>query len=72
MKKLLAFILSFTAALGLVACGKEASSIGIIGGADGPTTVFITSDPNWLTIYSLIGLIALAGLIALIIYRKKK
>ena len=72
MKKLLTFVLSFVSAPCLVACGKEAASIGIIGGADGPTAVFITSDPNWLHIYGLIGLIALIILVAFIIYRKKK
>lgn len=27
---------------------KEAASIGIIGGADGPTAVFVTGTPIWL------------------------
>ena len=72
MKKLLAFILSFTTALGLVACGQDAASVGIIGGADGPTAIYITSGTGWLNIYSLIGLIALTILVVFMIYRKKK
>ena len=72
MKKLLTFILSFVSALCLVACGNEAASVGIIGGADGPTAVFITSGANWLNIYSLIGLIVAIILIAFLIYRRKK
>ena len=72
MKKLLAFILPFTTALGLVACGQDAASVGIIGGADGPTAIYITSGTGWLNIYSLIGLIALTILVVFMIYRKKK
>ena len=72
MKKLLAFILSFATALGLVACGQDAASVGIIGGADGPTAIFITSGTGWLNIYSLIGLIALTILVVFMICRRKK
>ena len=72
MKKLSLFVLSFVFTLCLVSCGSEAASVGIIGGADGPTAVFITSSTNWMNIYSVIGLIVVAILIALKIYRKKK
>ena len=50
----------------------EAGAIGIIGGADGPTAIFITSSTNWLNIYSLIGLIVATALVVFIIYHNKK
>lgn len=35
------------------------SSIGIIGGADGPTAIYITGSPHWFSVYGLIMLILL-------------
>lgn len=38
---------------------KEAASVAIIGGADGPTAVFITSKPDvFLIIAAIVGVIA--------------
>lgn len=43
MKKMLVVILVVLLALSLTACiGDHASSVGIIGGADGPTAIFVT------------------------------
>ena len=56
-------------ALSLVGCGNEAASIGIIGGADGPTAIFVTSGTNWV---SILGVIAVAIFVAVLIYRNKK
>ena len=72
MKKLMIFVLLFIFALSLVACGQEAASVGIIGGADGPTAIYITSGTNWLNIYSLIGLIVVTILVVFVICRRKK
>ena len=72
MKKLTVFALLLSFVLSLVGCSSKAASVGIIGGADGPTAIFITSSNNWLNIYSLIAVIALAVLVAWIIYRNKK
>ena len=72
MKKLSIFVLSFIFTLSLVACGNEATSLGIIGGADGPTAIYITSGTGWLNIYSLIGLIVATILVVFMICRKKK
>ena len=44
-------------------------SIGIIGGADGPTTIFVTSSPGWINLFGLIIVILL--LIPNIIYAIK-
>lgn len=44
MKKLLLLVLALAMALSLTACfWKEDASVGIIGGADGPTSIFITT-----------------------------
>ena len=72
MKKLMIFVLLFIFALSLVACGQDAASVGIIGGADGPTAIYITSGTNWLNIYSLIGLIVVTIFVVFVICRRKK
>ena len=69
MKKLLAVVFSFVFALCLGGCSKESDSIGIIGGADGPTVMSVTSDISWL---SVCGLIIVAVIVAVVIYRNKK
>lgn len=43
---------------------KEASSIGIIGGADGPTTIFLASSGS----YSINGMFGILTVIGIIIY----
>lgn len=50
----------------LTACGSEASSIGVIGGADGPTAVFAATSPSF---WPLILGLAL-GLIVGILWKK--
>ena len=67
MKSLIIF--AFALMLCLVGCGRETASIGIIGGADGPTAIFVTSGANWL---SILGAIVVAILVAVLIYRNKK
>ena len=41
MKRVLAILLVLTCLL-FAGCRRNASSIGIIGGADGPTSIFVT------------------------------
>ena len=48
------------------------NSIGIIGGADGPTAIFVTSGTSWLNISGFRGIIAVAVLVIFFIYRNKK
>ena len=50
---------------------NEPATIGIIGGADGPTAIFLASQTNWLAIVGCVGIIVVA-IAALIIYRYKK
>ena len=72
MKKLIAFVLALVCVLSLIGCSSESASVGIIGGADGPTAIFVTSNINWLYVCGFIGIIVVAILVALFIYRKKK
>ena len=74
MKKLIIFVSSLIFVLCLGGCSKEASSVGIIGGADGPTATFLTSQIHWINVCKLISVVIVAILIAVIIYlnRKKK
>ena len=72
MKKLLIFVSSLILVLCLGGCNNEASSIGIIGGADGPTATFLTSQIRWMSVCGLISVIIVAILIAVIIYLNKK
>ena len=72
MKKLIVFVFSVAFALCLDGCSKEATSIGVIGGADGPTAIFLTSNASWLSACVFIGILVVAVLLALIIYRNNK
>lgn len=72
MKKLKVFALPIVLAWCLCGCGRESSSIGIIGGADGPTVVFVTSHVNWLSLCVLAGAIAVVALIVWMIRRNQK
>lgn len=71
MKALTILVLSFVFAVCLGGCSKEAASIGVIGGADGPTAIFVASRMNWLHICGLIGSIIVVIVAALVIYRNK-
>ena len=71
MKKLIAFVLALVCVLSLIGCSSESASVGIIGGADGPTAIFVTSNINWLYVCGFIGIVV-AILVALFIYRNKK
>lgn len=71
MIKVMAIVFSFVFALCLGGCGKEAASIGVIGGADGPTAVFVTSRIDWPYVCGLVGAIAVV-IVIVMIYRNKK
>ena len=72
MKKLIAFVLTLVCVLSLIGCSSDHASVGIIGGADGPTAIFVASNANWLYVCGFIGIIVVAILVALFIYRNKK
>ena len=52
---------------------REAASIGIIGGADGPTAVFVTGSPAWLIAAAALAAVVVAGAAAaLYLHNKNK
>lgn len=71
MTEPIVFVLLSVIALCLVGCSKEAAAIGIIGGADGPTAVFVTSNTNWLTICGLLGVIIVTILVGFMVHRTR-
>ena len=72
MKKTIVFSFLFALVLCLTGCGKEAASIGIIGGADGPTAIFVTSNMDWLSICGFIAIMAVIIFATIIVCRFKK
>ena len=69
---MVAFGFALVCVLGLLGCGSESASVGIIGGADGPTAILGTSEIiKWMYVRALI-VIIVAVLVALFIYYKKK
>ena len=72
MKKLMIFVSSFILVLCLGGCHNKDASIGIIGGADGPTAMLITSKIHWPSVCGLVAVIIVTILIAVIIYLNKK
>ena len=72
MRKLVAFGFALVCMLGLLGCSSESASVGIIGGADGPTAILVTSEIiKWMYVRAFI-VIIVAVLVALFIYYKKK
>ena len=72
MKKLTSLVSLLALAFCLTGCSNEASDIAFIGGADGPTAVFVSSNMDWLTVCGLAGVIIVIVLIAVIIRSRKK
>lgn len=48
----------------------KAKSIGIIGGADGPTSIYITTSISWFIII-VVGVIIALTIIGFIVWKKK-
>ena len=51
---------------------REAASIGIIGGADGPTTIYVSGQSSVRQIAVVFGLVAIAGIVCLILPKFRK
>ena len=63
---LLFYFLPMISCLPAIFSNTDAGAIGIIGGADGPTAIFIASKYNWTPVILIAAEIALgAGLLAL-------
>lgn len=69
MKKLTA-LMGITMFL-LSGCTQESVSIGVIGGADGPTAIFVSAAPFW-WVLPLILAVMIAAAAIMIVRRKKK
>ncbi len=52
----------------LAGCEKEASSVGIIGGADGPTAVLVGSSFPIMIPAIIVGVIAVVAVVSVVIY----
>ncbi len=77
MKKLLiAFIIVLAVALTIALCFgvnmKNNASVGIIGGADGPTAIFVSGSVVFGALIPVVAVILLAAVIIGIVLRKKK
>lgn len=79
--RIFAAVLAAILLLGLItpafaAEAGESSSVGIIGGADGPTAIFVTTSPTagglLSTILLIAGAVCLAAAIATLSKKKKK
>lgn len=53
MKKIILAVLCFALVLSMTGCGKNAFSIGIIGGADGPTAMFVTGNSSRTAVHNV-------------------
>ena len=75
MKKLVALVFALVCVLGLLGCSSESASVGIIGGADGPSAMLVTrSIVKWMydRIFIVIIVAVLVALFIFFIYCKKK
>ena len=71
MKKITLSLIAAAALLG--GCSAQSSGVGVIGGADGPTAVFVTGGGNPLaSAAAAAGIIAVLVLIILLLKKKKK
>lgn len=69
MKKIGLIVLTIVTML--AGCGnQDEASVGIIGGADGPTAIFVAGKPSWLGI--ILGIVIGLLVVAMIIHHIKK
>lgn len=63
---LLALVLSF-----LTGCAKESASVGVIGGADGPTTIMVSGGSALPMSIIVLGIVIIVAIIVVFITHKK-
>ena len=51
---------------------KEAASIGIIGGADGPTAIFVSGSPVGMVVILMVVAVVVGSAVALYLHNKNK
>ncbi len=74
-KKILAVLAALGALFAVIGYGykhRYAASIGIIGGADGPTAIFVTSKPDLMHFAAAVLLVIAAGVLVFYILKRKK
>lgn len=71
MKKILSLLAAPLALLPLYGC-RDAASVGIIGSADGPTTILVANRPAWLLPVGIVALAAAVAAVVLVLTRRKK
>lgn len=73
-KRLFRVLLAFSV-LGLIisgiGCWKKAAAVSIIGGADGPTSIFIAGKINSTPVYVVTSLLILAAAVTGLVIRKQ-
>ena len=69
MKKLIS-LLAFAAMI-LTACAKESASVGVIGGADGPTAVIVSETPMLPMALVVLAAVVLVAVVVVFITNKK-
>ena len=78
LKRIIALVLLGALVLGLLplavlageTTGGDSASIGIIGGADGPTAIFVTG--NWGSLIVIAAAVLCAGIAVLVALKKRK
>ena len=63
---LLALVLSF-----LTGCAKESASVGVIGGADGPTAIMVSGGSALPMSIIVLGIVIIVAIIVVFITHKK-
>ncbi|MEG1070001.1 MAG: sodium ion-translocating decarboxylase subunit beta [Ruthenibacterium sp.] len=72
MKKAFLFFCTLCAAC-LTGCFRDAAAIGVIGAADGPTSIFVGTHISWQAIVGIVTLVVLVlGAVFYILKKKKK
>ena len=59
------------AALSLLSLMAEQKSVGIIGGADGPTTVWVTGTGSPAALYIVTAVLLIAATVCYLVYRSR-
>lgn len=70
MKTISAIALAAVCFFGLIGCSADSKSIGIIGGADGPTKVIVSS--NFSGLYFILAAVLVAVIIFVLVRHIKK
>lgn len=71
MKRYLLYLLA-AMALTLAGCGRSDVSLGVIGGADGPTAVFVSAASYWWAPFAMIAAVIAGAVIVIMRTRRNR